>query len=288
MAPSLAQSAGNWGGCSTDSVLPCRYKKRVHRFTAAADFPLAPPHCLPQHLRTTPHGIRFIDHVRTNEPAPIDHAMTEPGPVRFQASLHGLRGLAVLYVVASHVGNAGFSLLPLPMDAIGKVGVWIFFSLSAYLLTSRLADRVSKGSISGEILSYAAHRIFRIYPLYLCVLLIHFALGDMSLQVMGLHVLLADGGAGRAVGNSNRVSVLPFHPGAGVAATTGGSGTRADRCRRVDCLHAGLSERSHRQRDSGPPQGRSFPDGKCNRVVRTATRPHRTPRSFRNDRTDRF
>jgi len=131
----------------------------------------------------------------TVAPSAIPSAMTEAGHFRFQASLHGLRGLAVLYVVASHLGNVGFSLMPLPLDAIGKVGVWIFFSLSAYLLTSRLVERVRVGPVRGEVLSYAVHRIFRIYPLYILVLLAHVAAGDMTWLVMGRHMLLVAGQA---------------------------------------------------------------------------------------------
>ena len=38
----------------------------------------------------------------------------------FFAPLQGLRGIAVLYVLLSHLGNAGLFLLPVPHDAIGK------------------------------------------------------------------------------------------------------------------------------------------------------------------------
>jgi len=48
----------------------------------------------------------------------------------FFPALHGLRGIAVLFVVFSHLGGLGLFLFPIPHDGIGKVGVWIFFVLS--------------------------------------------------------------------------------------------------------------------------------------------------------------
>ena len=112
----------------------------------------------------------------------------------FWASLHGLRGIAVLYVVVSHLGNLGLFLIPLGHDGIGKVGVWIFFGLSAFLLTSRLySDLQSTGSKPLSILVYFVHRVFRIYPLYIAVLAARVLLGHMSVMEMFSHISLVAG-----------------------------------------------------------------------------------------------
>jgi peptidoglycan/LPS O-acetylase OafA/YrhL len=112
----------------------------------------------------------------------------------FHAPLHGLRGIAVLYVVLSHLGNAGVFLLPLPHDAIGKVGVWIFFALSAFLLTTHLSRDLEGTAPAGPtILSYAVQRFFRIYPLFVVVLVLHRLLRHLSTPEVLQHLVLAQG-----------------------------------------------------------------------------------------------
>ncbi len=121
----------------------------------------------------------------------MNHLRTEKS---FIAPLHGLRGIAVLYVVFSHLGNGGLFLLPIGHDAIGKVGVWIFFALSAFLLTTNLRRELEVSSAkTASIFEYALHRIFRIYPLFIVVLLVHFALGDISSEGVIRHLLLLEG-----------------------------------------------------------------------------------------------
>jgi len=120
--------------------------------------------------------------------------LTPSNDKNFLASLHGLRGIAALYVVFSHLGNGGLFLLPIPHDAVGKVGVWIFFCLSAFLLTTNLCLKLeSTSSKTTSILQYAAHRVFRIYPLYVVVLIIHFSLGDIDGDGLFRHLALLQG-----------------------------------------------------------------------------------------------
>ncbi len=89
-------------------------------------------------------------------------------------ALDGLRGLAVMLVVLSHMGNQGMDLLPWPSFAgYGKAGVFLFFVLSAYLLTRQaLTDLAGESRV--ETLrywsSYLVRRAFRIFPLYWIVL----------------------------------------------------------------------------------------------------------------------
>lgn len=87
-------------------------------------------------------------------------------------ALDGLRGLAVLIVIGSHLSNTGW--LPLPdLSGIGKSGVYLFFVLSAYLLTRAMLTRSLAGlADAGYWVNYALRRVLRIWPLYLVILLV--------------------------------------------------------------------------------------------------------------------
>lgn len=99
-------------------------------------------------------------------------------------ALDGLRGLAALMVVLSHASAGGLYLLPgLHLEGMGKPGVFLFFVLSAYLLT-RQALRWPRDARWGRHLAgYALRRVARILPLYLLVLLAAWALGGNGLGV---------------------------------------------------------------------------------------------------------
>lgn len=88
-------------------------------------------------------------------------------------SLDGLRGFAALIVVFSHTSNAGMYFVPfLDLRGIGKSGVFLFFLLSAFLLTLPLLQK-GKEIISFPVMShYWQRRFFRIYPLYTLYLLL--------------------------------------------------------------------------------------------------------------------
>lgn len=114
----------------------------------------------------------------------------------FSPALHGLRGIAVSYVVVSHLGNAELFLLPVRHNAIGKVGVWIFFVLSAFLLTKNLHhDFEFTSSRLTSTFQYAVHRFFRIYPLFGVVIILHVFRGHFT-PVEALHHLLLRQGWG--------------------------------------------------------------------------------------------
>lgn len=85
-------------------------------------------------------------------------------------SLDGLRGIAVLLVLVSHLDSYG--VLPKGFEGSGKYGVYLFFTLSAFLLTYQFL-RVKNVSASLLFL-YFKRRIFRIYPLFTIFLLIAF------------------------------------------------------------------------------------------------------------------
>lgn len=94
-------------------------------------------------------------------------------PARHFAVLDGLRGFAVAIVVASHLSN--YHLLGntgLALGGTGKSGVYLFFVLSAFLLTRLLLGKpVATLRSASTWIDYAVRRILRIWPLYLVVLL---------------------------------------------------------------------------------------------------------------------
>lgn len=86
--------------------------------------------------------------------------------------LDGLRGFAALLVVFSHTSNEGMYFVPfLDLRGAGKSGVFLFFILSAFLLTLPLLRKGKAIFSITEMSHYWQRRIFRIYPLYTVYLL---------------------------------------------------------------------------------------------------------------------
>lgn len=85
--------------------------------------------------------------------------------------LDGLRGMAVLLVVLSHLANLNTHAIPfLDFRGTGKYGVYLFFALSAFLLTKPF---VAPGAQLDDLRTwrrYAMRRVLRIFPLYWFVL----------------------------------------------------------------------------------------------------------------------
>lgn len=93
---------------------------------------------------------------------------------RFHA-LDGARGLAALMVLGSHLSNAGMHILPISLSGIGKYGVYLFFSLSAFLLTDQIL-RLDRGALLSidTWRRYALRRVLRIYPLFAFVVVLSY------------------------------------------------------------------------------------------------------------------
>lgn len=93
-------------------------------------------------------------------------------PFQFD-SLDGLRGIAVLIVFFAHTANVGVPMVPsVDFSGIGKSGVFLFFLLSAFLLTSALIKVGRRVFELKQLLHYFNRRFFRIYPLYFLYLLL--------------------------------------------------------------------------------------------------------------------
>ncbi len=120
-------------------------------------------------------------------------------------ALDGLRGLAVLVVIASHLSNVG--LLPQPgFSGTGKAGVYLFFVLSAFLLTRILLARPLPALADARLWAdYALRRVLRIWPLYLFVLLLSWGLTRLDLP---WHYRMDDAGLLRHLALREGQSVL--------------------------------------------------------------------------------
>ena len=96
----------------------------------------------------------------------------QPSGPRHDPALDGLRGLAVLIVLLSHGANVGLPVLPgFSLSGIGKSGVYLFFVLSAFLLTRLLLGLPrARWREADTWIDYALRRVLRIWPLYLVVL----------------------------------------------------------------------------------------------------------------------
>lgn len=102
----------------------------------------------------------------------------EGGTLHF-AGADGIRGLACLIVLALHVLAFNFTD-SLPYYAgLPKAGVWLFFVLSAFLLTAHLHTR---GLGVASVLDYGISRFLRIYPLYALIVIAGYVLGNVAIE----------------------------------------------------------------------------------------------------------
>lgn len=79
--------------------------------------------------------------------------------------LDGIRGLAVLIVLASHTAAFG-------MYAQGSLGVMLFYSLSGYVLALPFVDDPGRIFSAAAVHGYIRNRILRIVPIYWIAILI--------------------------------------------------------------------------------------------------------------------
>ena len=116
--------------------------------------------------------------------------------------LDGLRGIAVLLVLLSHSSNANIFFHEfINFQKIGKVGVYLFFVLSAYLLDRQIALAfMTEKSSKGYWKNYFLRRFLRIYPLFVIALILHGLLTFVGINTVidrvidvPLHMILVKG-----------------------------------------------------------------------------------------------
>lgn len=86
----------------------------------------------------------------------------------------GIRGIACLIVLVMHGMSFCWPHMFPWLRGGGKYGVWLFFVLSAFLLTLRLQQ---KGFGVASLVDYALARSLRILPLYALACLLYFVVG---------------------------------------------------------------------------------------------------------------
>ena len=98
-------------------------------------------------------------------------------------SLTGIRGLAILLVIFSHAADLGVRPHPwVDFLGVGRYGVFLFFVLSAFLLTRQYLRAFPAADPGGSAvyfrytLCYLRRRFWRIFPLYVAALLVYFLL----------------------------------------------------------------------------------------------------------------
>lgn len=95
------------------------------------------------------------------------------------AGADGIRGFACLIVLGVHGAAMFFAQAFTSLVGMGKVGVWLFFVLSAFLLTSKF-ERSGFGAIS--VLSYAVSRFIRIIPVFSVVVILYYVFGTAGIN----------------------------------------------------------------------------------------------------------
>ncbi|WP_286863781.1 MULTISPECIES: acyltransferase family protein [Pantoea] len=86
----------------------------------------------------------------------------------------GIRGIAVLIVLIAHALVMFIPATRPYLSGTGKIGVWLFFVLSAFLLTNKF---LKTGLNKNSLLEYVFGRTVRILPLFLMAASFYFFLG---------------------------------------------------------------------------------------------------------------
>lgn len=112
----------------------------------------------------------------------VDKVLGKRSSTNFQFdALDGLRGLAVLLVLAGHFSHSGLTY-DVDLGGAGTIGVYCFFVLSSFLLATPLI-RLSPEKLMDRMvwLNYSARRLLRIYPLYIVLLAFFYILSTLKL-----------------------------------------------------------------------------------------------------------
>ena len=105
--------------------------------------------------------------------------------------LTAIRGFACLLVIIAHVLSS-MPYIGINVARTGKIGVWLFFILSAFLLTIQWLDK--KEVKKGEVIKFYIKRFFRIFPCYIVVLITAFLIKYIpNIETLIKHIFLLEG-----------------------------------------------------------------------------------------------
>jgi peptidoglycan/LPS O-acetylase OafA/YrhL len=141
---------------------------------------------VPSHLKTRYTSIANMRH--------SPNLAVRPVPKHYLPSLDGARGVAIICVLLDHMSSS--KVIPFHcLRGVGHIGVYLFFSLSAFLLTVPFClDNKERLTLWNTWGAYFFRRILRIYPLYIIVLLgKHFADAGFTWRNVWEHLLLRRG-----------------------------------------------------------------------------------------------
>lgn len=105
--------------------------------------------------------------------------------------LTSIRGFACFIVIAAHI-LSGVPMIGKYVSGCGKIGVWLFFILSAFLLT-RQWNKIDQFTAK-HVIQFYVKRCFRIFPCYIVTLILAFAVGYFGdIVTVVKHVFLIEG-----------------------------------------------------------------------------------------------
>lgn len=105
--------------------------------------------------------------------------------------LTAIRGLACLIVIVAHI-LASVPSIGINVSGCGKIGVWLFFILSAFLLTIQWLNK--KDIKIKEVIKFYIKRFFRIFPCYIVILLVALFINYIpDVKTLIKHIFLLEG-----------------------------------------------------------------------------------------------
>ncbi|MCM2285984.1 MAG: acyltransferase [Desulfobacula sp.] len=129
-------------------------------------------------------------------------------------ALDGLRGLAVIIVIFAHTGNIDFHIIPfINFSGSGHGGVFLFFMLSAFLLTYPFLYQGSEAFSFKKLAIYFERRFFRIYPLYF----LYLTAALVSTHILSANFFMVDKGLPFSLDFTEYIDHLRMNSGKEVA-----------------------------------------------------------------------
>lgn len=96
-------------------------------------------------------------------------------------SANGIRGLAVIIVLIAHALTMFIPGTRPYLAGTGKIGVWLFFVLSAFLLTNKFAN---SGLNLSSLSNYLISRTFRIIPIFIIASTFYYFMGYYDIRTL--------------------------------------------------------------------------------------------------------